>query len=77
VGNSNELVNWTNYMRYVANYATNVHEVRLTFRWPYLPNVDVGPNRQAYRITVLAPITNDPGNSPYYFFQPHTFLRGA
>jgi len=68
---------YTNYLRFVLTYATNVHDVRLTFRWPLKPNGDPGLGRQLYRTLVTGPLTNDPPASPFYFFQPHNFLSGT
>jgi hypothetical protein len=51
---------------------TDLHEVRLTFRWPFnLQNGVTGPGRQVFRSTVSGLYTNEPGGL-YYFIQPRT-----
>ena len=72
-----DIVNRSNYFILVKCYETNLHDVLLTFRWPILPNGKSGNGYQAYRTTVSGPLTNDPTNSPFYFFQPNTFFRGS
>jgi type II secretory pathway pseudopilin PulG len=74
---SNVLAAYTNYLRYALTYSANVYDVRLTFRWPLLPNGETGPSRQAFRTIVSGPLANDPTNSPLYFFQPYTFIKGV
>jgi hypothetical protein len=55
---------------YSRQLAANLHELRLTFLWPTLPNGNVGSGRQTYRTTVAGQIiiTNN-----LYFFQPQSF----
>ena len=61
---------------YSRQLAANLHEVRLTFLWPTLPNGGVGGGRQSYRATVAGQIiqTNDNGQ-PLYFFQSQSFTN--
>ena len=56
--------------------AANMHELRLTFLWPILPNGGVGSGRQTYRATVAGQIiqTNDNGQM-LYFFQSQSFTN--
>jgi type II secretory pathway pseudopilin PulG len=63
---------------YAANITANLHELRLTFLWPLLPNGDTGGGRQTFRTMVGGQIayTNDTSvtpNQPLYFFQPQSF----
>ena len=67
----------SNYMHVVKYYETNLHDVRLTFRWPMLPNGNSGPGRQVFRSMVSGPYTNDPPSSPFFFFQPNFYFRGS
>jgi hypothetical protein len=64
---------YTNFM------AINLHEVRLRFAWPVLPNGSVGPGRQTYRSLVsshLEVTTNVFGpNVPLWFFQPNYYTN--
>ena len=82
--NTPEILLRSNYMRLVWNYETNLHDLRLTFRWPLLPSGDVAGNgsRQTYRTLVSGAIltTNDwydgqpITNVNLYFFRPRTFI---
>lgn len=82
-----EVLRRSNYMRLVWAYQTNLHDLRLTFRWPLLPNGDVpgSASRQSYRTLVSGAILNtndwlDWANgvaiplTNLYFFQPRTFV---
>jgi prepilin-type N-terminal cleavage/methylation domain-containing protein len=61
---------------YSTNLTANLHELRLTFQWPQLPNGNVGPKRQTFRTMVAGQIvwTND-GTAKLYFFQPQSFTN--
>ncbi len=63
----------------VANLTGNLYEVRLTFRWPLLPdNVSTGPGRQVFRTMVSGVLTNDPApDRALWFFQPRTYVKKA
>jgi hypothetical protein len=74
---TNELAAYNSYVRHLRTLATNLHDLRLTFRWPLLPTGQGGASRQLYRALVSGPITNDPPGSPFYFFQPRTFITGT
>jgi hypothetical protein len=80
-GNTNLIVARSNYMHLVWQFQTNLHDVRLTFRWPLLPSGDAGPGRQVFRTTVGGSVlvTNEPGfNFPeqtLYFLQPRTYAK--
>jgi prepilin-type N-terminal cleavage/methylation domain-containing protein len=76
----------TNYAAVVNNLNANLHDVRLTFRWPLRSNGQLGPGGQAFRTLVGGSLqeTNEPGPglhppwpSPYdlYFFQPRTYVK--
>jgi type II secretory pathway pseudopilin PulG len=68
-----------------ANLQANLHDLRLTFRWPLLPGGAAGLGRQTFRTMVsgnLMPIQTDPSppaQGPWpmclYFFQPRTFVQ--
>ncbi len=74
---TNDMIIRSNYYRMVKSFETNLHDVRLTFRWPLLPNGNAGPSRQLYRTMVSGVMTNDPPGFPYYFFKPRTYLKGT
>jgi type II secretory pathway pseudopilin PulG len=61
---------------YTRQLAGNLHELRLTFFWPTLPNGGVGGGRQSYRTLVAGQIiqTNDNGQW-LYFFQSQSFTN--
>ncbi|MCX6895095.1 MAG: type II secretion system protein [Verrucomicrobia bacterium] len=56
------------------NLTNNLHDVRLLFRWPLLPGGKIGNGRQVYRLRVSGNLTNEPLNSPAWFFQPQIFV---
>jgi type II secretory pathway pseudopilin PulG len=80
---TNEIVARSNYMRMVRTFETNLHDVRLTFRWPLNPNGASGPNRQSYRTLVGGALirTNEFGlygpHCTIYFFEPRTYFKGT
>lgn len=58
---------------YVANeLAANLHEVRLFFQWPLLPDGRTGSSRQTYRSLIASAQTNDSFGA---VFKPQTFRR--
>ena len=61
---------------YGQQLGANLHELRLTFFWPVLPNGGVGGGRQSYRATVAGQIvpTNLLGQT-LYFYQPQSFAH--
>jgi type II secretory pathway pseudopilin PulG len=72
-------VNSTSFTsNYDANLIGNLHELRLTFLWPLLPNGNTGAGRQTFRTLVGGQIiyTNDTSvtpNQPLYFLQSQSF----
>jgi type II secretory pathway pseudopilin PulG len=67
-----------------TNLQNNLHELRLTFRWPLVdPKGKTGPSQQSFRAQVAGTLqpTTEPGfpaDALYtlYFFQPRTFVKG-
>lgn len=53
-----------------AALGTKLWDVRLEFRWPWLPSGQMGKNRAVYRSLVSGHLVNDPTNSVYWFFRP-------
>jgi len=77
---TNEIASRSNYMVLVQTMQTNLHDVRLTFLWPVLPNGKIGSSRQVYRTMVAGSMTNDPPStpnftSPFWFFQSGSFQK--
>jgi hypothetical protein len=52
----------------------NLHELRLKFAWPYLPNNTIGPGRQTYRSLVSSHLLVT-HNFDLWFFQPQTYTN--
>lgn len=71
---TNDIVVRSNYMVLIQNFQTNLHDVRLTFLWPLLPNGKLGDGRQVYRTMVSGRQTNDPPKTPFFFFEPRTYF---
>jgi type II secretory pathway pseudopilin PulG len=59
---------------YNQQLAVNLHELRLTFLWPQLPNGNVGSGRQTWRALIAGQVaTNIVAGNLLYFYQPQTF----
>jgi prepilin-type N-terminal cleavage/methylation domain-containing protein len=66
---------WAKISFYPLELAANLHELRLTFLWPQLPNGNVGPGRQTFRAMVAGQIaqTNTVARQILYFYQSQSF----
>jgi prepilin-type N-terminal cleavage/methylation domain-containing protein len=66
---------WTQNL-YANQLAANLHELRLTFLWPVLPNGHLGTGRQTYRALIGGQIaqTNYFGQI-LYFYKPQNFTN--
>jgi hypothetical protein len=53
----------------------NLHELRLTFLWPQLPNGNLGPGRQTWRTMVAGQLVLSPAYTNLYFYQSQTFNK--
>ena len=62
---------------YARQLTANMHELRLTFLWPLLPNGSAGNGRHTFRTTVAGQLvpTNVVANNMLYFFQPQFFTN--
>jgi prepilin-type N-terminal cleavage/methylation domain-containing protein len=61
---------------YNTQLAASLHELRLTFLWPQLPNGNVGPGRQTFRTMVAGQMTQILTNGQWlYFYQPQSFTN--
>jgi prepilin-type N-terminal cleavage/methylation domain-containing protein len=59
---------------YSQQLTANLHELRLTFLWPLLPNGNTGNGRHTFATTVAGQIAQTNVNSQWlYFFQPQSF----
>ena len=62
-GSTNEIILRSNAWVVAKNVEANLHDLRLTFRWPLLPNGTAGSGRQVFRTLAGGAIlyTNEPG----------------
>jgi len=61
---------------YNTQLAASLHELRLTFLWPQLPNGNLGAGRQTFRTLVAGQMTQIFTNSQWlYFYQPQSFTN--
>jgi hypothetical protein len=58
-----------------SNLTANLHDLRLTFRWPMLPG-GLGNGRQVFRTMVSGNLlrTNEPGWT-LFFFEPRDYVK--
>jgi type II secretory pathway pseudopilin PulG len=73
-------VKWAKLPFYPLELAANLHELRLAFFWPQLPNGSLGPGHQSFRTLVAGQIvqTNDTSVTPaqpLYFYQSQSFVN--
>lgn len=68
---ASEAANYTNRQSLQAN----LHEVRLRFIWPLFPNGSSGNGRQTYRSLAGGSMTNEPRNTPLWFFQSAKYVN--
>lgn len=80
--NSPEYAARLNFAKVVDNLNANLHDVRLTFRWPLRSQGQLGPGGQAFRTLVGGAllVTNAFGFSArpeydVYFFQSHNYTN--
>jgi hypothetical protein len=64
--------NRNNELQYLTN---SLHDLRLKFAWPVLPNGNIGPFRQTYRTLVSSHLLglSNGYNPTLWFFQPQTY----
>ena len=65
---SNSLPEVDPYFNFLVS--SNLHDLRLEFRWPVHANGSVGNGRQVFRALVSGTLSNDPPTSAFYFFRP-------
>ena len=87
--NSPDFIARVNYSNVINNLQANLHDLRLTFFWPVLPNGSLpqSPERQIFRTMVAGELmgTNEFGfprggyptgvTNFLYFFQPRTYVK--
>ena len=76
--NANEYAFRSNYWTFAANLQTNLHDVRLIFRWPLLPNGDAVGGRQSYRTMIGGRLLQtNLFNFPLYFFESRNYVKAG
>ena len=61
---------------YTTNLTACLHELRLAFLWPQLPNGNLGAGHQTFRTMVAGQITQVFTNNQWlYFYQPQSFTN--
>jgi len=61
---------------YVRQLVSGLHDLRLMFLWPQLPNGKVGAGRQSFRTLVAGQISQVLTNGQWlYFYQPQSFTN--
>ena len=63
---------------FARQLAGNQQELRLTFRWPLLPNgavADHGSSPQTFRATIAGQLVQDTNSTNLYFYHPQTFVH--
>jgi type II secretory pathway pseudopilin PulG len=63
---------------YADQLSGNLHELRLTFLWPQLPNGNLGPSRQTFRTTVAGQLTRTNyfgSGQQLYFYRSQSFTN--
>jgi type II secretory pathway pseudopilin PulG len=85
--NTTNAVAWTNYVTSLIILQTNLHDVRLSFRWPLLARNAPGPGQQSFHTIVggilqetnelnfLRPNPSIPSGYDLYYFQPRTYVN--
>jgi type II secretory pathway pseudopilin PulG len=60
-------------LSYLNQLAANIHELRLMFLWPQLPNGGLGLGRQTFRTLIAGQLIFTPNN--LYFYQSQSFTN--
>ena len=75
-----QLADRINHARIVSNLRSNLHDVRLTFLWPYLPNGNLGNGRLTFRASANGfPELDSKGDAgmDLFFFRPSLFVQAT
>jgi prepilin-type N-terminal cleavage/methylation domain-containing protein len=61
---------------YNRQLAANLHELRMTFLWPQLPNGGIGAGHQTFRAMIAGQVMQTFFiNQPLYFYQSQSFIN--
>src|ERR1035437_5913607 len=55
--------------------SANLHELRMTFLWPQLPNGKLGNGHQTFRATIAGQLLPDRNNNNLHFYQSQSFTN--
>ena len=55
--------------------SANLHELRMTFLWPQLPNGKLGNGHQTFRAAIAGQLLPDRNNNNLYFYQSQSFTN--
>ena len=66
---------WVKVPFYALELAGNLHELRMTFLWPQLPNGKLGNGHQTFRATIAGQLLPDRNNNNLYFYQSQSFTN--
>jgi len=73
-----QLIKWKQTPVYGLEIAGVMHELRLTFLWPQLPDGALGASRQTFRTLVAGQlVTNIVAGQILYFYQSQTFTNAV
>ena len=74
---ASEIVARSNNWMVVRNLQTNLHDLRLTFAWPFTPQgvLPKTARGQSFRTLMSGQLTNDPPGSLWFFLQPRTYVN--
>ena len=67
--------NASNLSAFSSQLAVNLHELRMTFLWPQLPNGNVGGGRQTFRVSVAGQLAQNPANGVLFYYNPQFFTN--
>jgi type II secretory pathway pseudopilin PulG len=65
------ITNQNSNLLLISNLQSNLHDLRLTFRWPLLPAGKIGNSKKSFRTMVSGALTNDVDG---YFFTPGIYF---
>jgi len=74
ISDTNTLTIHSNYWRSARNLQGNLHDLRLTFRWPLLARNELGNGRQSFRTMVSGGIIQSNEPLPYPQTPPYTMF---
>ena len=68
---------WAVTPGYSQQLNNSLHELRMTFLWPQLPNGNVGAGRQTFRTSIAGRLAADPNGGGILFYYSPQFFTNA